>query len=91
MPVKRRTSKRRVDPARDYEVWSSIFDAGIDFFGELAEIGVPSNEYNKPDAECACAAWERWGSRYIAEKGREDQRGRQVWALRQFGEPAGAD
>ncbi len=90
MPVKRRTSKRRINPAVEYQVWESIFDAGTDFFDELADIGVASDPYGTPDNDCARAAWGRHGARYVAEHGRQSGSGRMLWALEQFGQPAHA-
>jgi hypothetical protein len=87
MPVKRRSPKRRIDPAAEYEVWESIFSAGIDFFGGLPDIGVASDAYGRPDADAAAAAWARHGSRYLVDHGGERPIGRPAWALEQFGEP----
>jgi hypothetical protein len=86
VPVKRRTAKRRVDPEREYAVWSAIFDGGYDFFGELPEIGLPEQGRGKVDPELAREPWQRHGQRWLAETGNEP-RLHPVWALREFGEP----
>jgi hypothetical protein len=84
VPVKRRHSKRRIDPAHEYAIWAAIFDCGYDFFGELAEIGVPADEHGRPDLEWAAEAWNRHGERYLAETA---DRERPFWAEREFGRP----
>jgi len=84
MPVKRRVAKRRLDPAAELAVWESVFDCGRDFFRELGEMGVASNDYGQPDPDAAQEAWDRLGARYLAER-KPDHR--QPWALKTFGEP----
>ena len=81
MPVKRRASKRH-DP-RAYAVWEAIFDGGTDFFDELPEIGVPTDEYGCPNREAARAAWRRHGARWLTEH----QPAEPSWAEREFGRP----
>jgi hypothetical protein len=81
MPVKRRIPKR--NDAQAYEVWSSIFDHGHDFFSELEDIGLPSQRPGHPFDADALAAWERYGARWLTEH----QQTEISWAENKFGRP----
>lgn len=85
MPVKRRLPKRRVDAEREFMIWESILDCGIDFFRELPELGLAEvgGLGAPPEAE-ARAAWARFGARILSERRADDKA---PWALREFGEP----
>ena len=85
MPVKRRTEKRRLDPAAELDAWSGAFQSHWTYFGELEEIGVETNAYGQPDRAVAEAAWRRLGVRFLAE--RRDPVLGTPWALTEFGEP----
>lgn len=85
MPVKRRRAKRR-DPEAEYQTWSAIFDAGCDFFGELSKLGLTVEWGAKVPADLAREPWQRFGRRWMAERGAE-KRLRPIWAIEEFGEP----
>jgi hypothetical protein len=86
MPVKRRTSKRRVSPEREYTIWESLLTGGRDFFGEMHELGLEPVAGGGVPIEPARAAWARYGRRILAElPGRNADW--QPWAARMFGEP----
>ena len=84
MPVKKRTAKRRLDPAAELDAWSMAFQCGHDYFGDLPEIGVPMDGHG-PDRAAAEAAWHRLGARFLAE--RRDPVLGTPWAPSEFGEP----
>jgi|GEM_PF-6542028 len=67
MARKQRLAKRRVNPDREFEIWSGVLKAGFDFFDDLAELDVPSNEVGRPDHDYARAAWALHGPRILAE------------------------
>ena len=90
MPVKRRTSKRRASPQLEYEAWEPVFDSGYDFFDELPEIGIETDNYSRPPLDLARCAWQRFGDQYLQTHSRKNSRGNPIWAM-QFGEPAHAD
>ena len=85
MPVKRRTAKRRLDPAAEVAIWESVFDSGRDFFDDLKDLGVPLDQYGRPEPAAAEQAWQRLGARYLATRTPNSRR--EPWALIQFGEP----
>lgn len=96
MPVRRRKSKRRVNPATEAEAWACVFQTGHDFFGEAADLcGVPEPgsvwppearaEAQGPWTAAARAAWGRVGRLYLDTL--HDPVTRTAWALEQFGEP----
>jgi len=87
MPLKRRVDKRRIDPRADMEAWSSTFDCGVTFDGDLDPVGIPTAIGRPTSAEIE-QAWHRLGSAYIAERGHETGHGAPLWCLRQFGEPS---
>ena len=67
MPVKRRNEKRRLDPATELAAWSMTFQCGTDYLQELPRIGVPTDNYSRPDLAVAEDAWRRLGTRFLAE------------------------
>ena len=83
MPVKRRATKRRVDPAREYMIWESVLTSGRDFFHELHELGVTQDEHG-PEREPALTAWLTHGPRIVAER---DPSLWPAWAEEEFGRP----
>ncbi len=85
MPPKRRTDKRRLDPAAELQAWSGAFQSHWTYFGELEEIGVATDAYGRPDRAVAEEAWHRLGGRFLAEM-HDPVRG-DPWALKKFGEP----
>lgn len=85
MPPKRRTDKRRLEPAAELETWSGAFQSHWTYFGELEEIGVVTDTYGRPDPAAAERAWRRLGVRFLAEK-HAPVLGT-PWALKEFGEP----
>ena len=88
MPPKRRTGKRRLDPAAELEAWSGAFQGHWTYFGELGEIGVETDAYGRPERAVAAAAWHRLGARFLAEKA--DPKLGTPWGLSEFGEPGHA-
>ena len=86
MPPKRRTEKRRMDPAAELAAWSMVFQSGWDYFGDLSRLGVPMDEHNhRPDREAAEAAWHRLGARFLEEA--TDPVLGTPWAVSEFGDP----
>jgi hypothetical protein len=87
MPRRRRTAKRRrLDIRAELECWETMFKCGFAFDGDLDAYGYSGNAPDEVTAE----AWQRLGSRFIAEHGRETDTGKRLWALDQFGEPHAA-
>lgn len=82
MPVKRRATKRRVDPEREYEIWAVVLSGGYDFFNELPELGIAALGRGTMPDDLASDAWQRFGARHLAEHG-------EGWAFRHFGPPEG--
>lgn len=85
MPVKRRTDKRRLDPAAELRAWEIPFHCGRDFFRELPAIGVSVDAYGLPDRSTIEAAWRRLGAAYLAQ---QPSGLSEPWAQRTFGEPS---
>lgn len=85
MPVRRSVSKRR--STEGLAEWEFVFSSGYDYFRELTEIGIALDEYGRPAAEVAKAAWRRLGNAFLA-KPRHPEQGT-PWALEQFGYPSG--
>ena len=85
MPVKRRTEKRRMDPAAELAAWSMLFACGCDYFDDLPRIGVPIDSTSRPDRTAAEAAWRRLGARFLSEP--QDPHLTPAWALKEFGQP----
>ncbi len=84
MPPKRRTEKRRMDPAAELAAWSMTFACGRDYFNDLPRIGVPM-ESHRPERAAAEDAWRRLGARFLSEP--QDPHLMPAWALKEFGEP----
>lgn len=60
MPVKRRSSKRRIAPEAEATAWFNYWQTGFDFFNEAAELtGLvePVNVWPPADRPAAEAAW----------------------------------
>lgn len=85
MPVKRRAAKRRLDPAAEADAWECYFDCGIDFFRDLQDIGVETDQYNRAAEPAAEEAWHRLGGIFL--NNRKPDPHREPWALVKFGEP----
>ena len=86
MPVKKRTAKRRLDPATELAAWSMTFACGTDYFGDLPRIGVPMDDHGyHPDRAAAEDAWRRLGERFLSEP--QDPHLTPSWALTEFGDP----
>lgn len=83
MPVKRRITKRRITPEAEIKAWSMMFESGHDFFHELRDFGIDSDEAAR---KAAPKAWMRLGRDYMQT--RQPDPARQVpWALLKFGNP----
>ena len=82
MPVKRRGSKRRLDPIAEARAWACAFQSQFDFFGDLEEFGLTDD---RAVLEAMPDAWRRLG-RVVLHNGMADDNGK-PWALEQFGEP----
>jgi hypothetical protein len=81
MPVRKRTDRRKSTAGLD--AWETVFSSEFDFFGELREAGVETDDYGRPDREEARAAWQRYGAEFLSTF-RESH---QPWALETFGPP----
>jgi hypothetical protein len=81
MPVRNRKNRRKT--VAGVADWESVFSSEFDFFGELKDAGVETDEHGRPDREEARAAWKRLGAEFLAEF-RESY---VPWALTEFGEP----
>jgi hypothetical protein len=81
MPVRKRKNRRRA--AAGLDAWECVFSSEFDFFGELEDAGIATDEYGRPDREEARAVWKRYGAEFMA--GFTDSH--IPWALQQFGEP----
>jgi hypothetical protein len=82
MPAKRRTAKRRTDPAAELEAWSMLFRCGYDFFGDLDHLGLDIDAKRRAARE----AWRRLGAAFMTAW-RPDTARQKPWALEQFGDP----
>ncbi len=83
MPVKRRVTKRAINPEREYTIWSALFLTGAEIFpGEMVELGFPPDKQSVTPDE-ARDAWRRFGARHIAEHPRSGP----CWAERELGTP----
>ena len=101
MPVRKRRSKRRVDPLAEAQAWSCYFATGWDFFeeaGELTGMIEPVHVWppeGRPEAErewlaTARDAWRRLGRLYLDNdlgRGLASHDRGEPWALVNFGEP----
>jgi len=90
MPVKRRKSKLRSGHGGTYEAWFEVLATGCDIFGDLAEFGIATDDYGKPDEAAARAAWIEFGAWILAEFKPGDFGRSQPWALESFGDPIAA-
>jgi hypothetical protein len=81
VPVRKRKNRRRAEAGLD--AWECVFSSQFDFFDELADAGVATDAYGRPDREEALKAWQRFGAEFMA-KFRETH---VPWALEQFGDP----
>lgn len=88
MPVKRRTAKRRFSAFTELEAWACAFDCEYDFFSVLPEIGVETDELDRPPREVALEAWRRLGRLHLQNPNVGSGR---CWALEEFGEPEHAN
>jgi hypothetical protein len=70
--------------AAEREAWAIYFTGGYDFFDELPEIGVLTDEYKRPDRAAGESAWHQFGAWFLAEY---TPRHPDPWALLEFGEP----
>lgn len=84
MPVKRRASKRRVDPRAEVEAWETVFECEYDFFGDLEPWGFTSDEEKYAAAP---DAWQRLGAMFLETYDNPDKP--IPWALEAFGPPPG--
>ncbi len=83
MPVRRRVDRRR---AETLAAWRGTFQSGFDFFDDLKDVGVPTDEYGRPASELALDAWRRFGEMFLADYSDYPP---EPWALREFGPPNG--
>ncbi|RVG18550.1 hypothetical protein CN231_10315 [Sinorhizobium meliloti] len=83
MPVRRRENKRRL--AHGLEQWTFVFSTGHDYFGQLAEVGVETDQYGRPSMTEAEAAWKRFGEAFMELPRHPDLPA--PWALETFGTP----
>jgi hypothetical protein len=86
MPVRRRQSKRRLDPAAEVRAWAELFEVGYDFFGDLEPLGFDGRQDSDRAArEAAPEAWRRLGAAFLAQR---ELTAKVPWALEQFGMPS---
>ena len=101
MPIKRRASKRRIDPAAEIEIFASVFESGFDLFSDASDhLGLTEPVHIRWDdqrengerlwREAIGSAWHRLGSHFIAQRGWVGEGGHPLWALERFGEPSHA-
>jgi hypothetical protein len=81
MPVRNRKNRRK--PVAGLSEWESVFSSEFDFFGELRDAGVATDEYGRPDVEVAREAWQRLGDEFLLTF----RDSFTPWAVAQFGEP----
>jgi hypothetical protein len=81
MPVRARKNMKR--PVAGVAAWDCVFSSEFDFFGELRDAGVETDEHGRPDREEARAAWRRLGAEFMSTF----RESRVPWALSTFGEP----
>jgi hypothetical protein len=81
MPV--RTRKNRKRPVVGLFEWETVFSSEFDFFGELKDAGVETDEYGRPAREVAREAWQRLGAEFLLTF----RDSFTPWAVAQFGEP----
>ncbi|MCP1844410.1 hypothetical protein ACVIHI_002669 [Bradyrhizobium sp. USDA 4524] len=91
MPRKRRQSKRKTDVATELAAWSSWFESGVAFDGELEDVGavdpvsVPEEEGRAVAYGVARDAWMRLGALFL-ETHQSDAR-QTPYAMEMFGAP----
>lgn len=85
MPV--RTRKHRKRTVADVEAWFDVFETEFDFNGDLADAGVETDAYGRPDWEVARAAWQRLGAEFLRLMPPRHPALGPPWASREFGEP----
>ncbi|RZN21118.1 hypothetical protein [Bradyrhizobium sp. Leo121] len=83
MPVRKRKDRRK--QAAGLDEWETALEAGFDLFGDLADAGVQTDAYGRPDPEDARQAWQRFGME-IMQRPRHPLLG-PPWGLTEFGEP----
>lgn len=81
MPVRKRKNRRK--PSAGLDAWETVFASEFDFFGELRDAGIATDQNGRPEIEEACAAWKRFGAEFLA--GFTDIH--TPWALELFGDP----
>ena len=89
MPRKRRTDKRRADPALEYEIWGPIFASGFDHFDDLPALGLPKTSCEIP-LDLARVPWATYGERWLSdpEHGACRDPGQGIpWAEERMGRP----
>ena len=99
MPTKRTHGKRRLDPYSGAEAWADVFRTGFAMFDDFTTktgvaleprciegTDIPTQPLAPPRAATE-EAWRAYGPAFLRLYGREDARGRMVWALQNFGEP----
>jgi len=86
MPVKKRATKRRLDPVAEAQLWATMFTTGWDFFGDLKDVGIDDTDAARTAAP---DAWRRLGRNYLNRDMGADYNCGTLgsWALREFGEP----
>lgn len=82
MPLRRRRSKRRI--GAHAPEWEMVFLSGHDYFRELGEAGIETDEYGRPPLDVIEAAWQRHGKAFLATYATHHST---PWALEQFGQP----
>ncbi|MCK1445866.1 hypothetical protein IVB34_22080 [Bradyrhizobium sp. 2] len=87
MPVRGRKKKRRA--VADAAAWYDVFSSEFDFNGDLADAGLETDAYGRPDWEEARKAWQRLGQAFLEEFAAEYPNGAHYvpWGLEQFGDP----
>ena len=83
MPVRKRKNRRK--PLAGFEEWKDTLETGFDFFDDLRDAGIATDEYGRPDIEEARTAWRRFGTE-IMELPRHPALG-PTWGFEQFGDP----
>lgn len=63
--------------------WECVFSSEFDFFGELADAGIATDPYGRPDREEARVAWKRYGVEFMAGFTESHT----PWALAELGDP----
>ncbi len=85
MPV--RTRKNRKRAVADAAAWADVFSSEFDFFGDLADAGVETDAYGRPDREEAHQAWQRLGAEFLRLTPPRHPALGPPWALQESGEP----